>query len=155
MNKEEFKLWCSQHELLPQQAAKVLGLAQAQVYRLLNEKTENSPTEHIALHCEVINRLPSSKALNLITERLLSPHERLSLLRDNFDLRGWLNAYHIDVSDTKTVLGKAASTIYPILTGKTPSLGLVLLCKAIDTLGHDEAHLFVVRKMMLNKGMHD
>ncbi|WHF57898.1 hypothetical protein OCF84_21815 (plasmid) [Shewanella xiamenensis] len=91
----------------------------------------------------------------MITERLLSTQDSFNLLRDNFDLRGWLNAYSLDVSDTKIVLGKAASTIYPILTGKPPTLGLVLLCKAIDSLGHDEAHLFVVRQQMLNKGIDD
>lgn len=146
MKKDDFKLWCDKYSLDAINAATVFGFGPAQVYKLFSSTSSSVPSAQLALHCEVLNLLPSQKRSQIISTRLLTPEADYLQLRQKFDLRNWFYQYHLTARDA-IVLGKAVSTIFPLLNGKQkPTLSFVLLCLSIDELGFDEAHLFFARR---------
>ena len=56
-NHEQLKEWCNLHKLEPEDAAKVLGLSRAMMYKYLNGSAEKM-RENITNQCLLIDLLP-------------------------------------------------------------------------------------------------
>lgn len=68
LNHEQLKEWCKIHNLQPEEAAKVLGLSRAMIYKYLNGSADIQ--DNIKNQCLLIDLLPVEVQLQYLRHKL-------------------------------------------------------------------------------------
>jgi len=70
IDKETFRLWCSEMKLNTKQASAVLGISRPQVYKYISDSTEHDVSETVKIICELLNLLSHSELVFFISQKL-------------------------------------------------------------------------------------
>lgn len=76
-NHEQLKEWCKVHKLQPEEAAKVLGLSRAMIYKYLNGSREIM--ENVQNQCLLIDLLPVELQSQYLRNKLVQAKNKTKL----------------------------------------------------------------------------